>query len=66
MNPKIHYLLELARLFGRFSNAIDSGDTNAFVNLLKMIRDITDDSIRYHETKTKRVYIDTEVDDDDL
>lgn len=64
-SPRVHYLLELTKLIGRLGFALDSGDTSAYLGILRSIRDLTDKSIVANAPRAPFRVVDILEDSDD-
>lgn len=46
VSPKVHYLLELAKLVGRLGYSLEANDTLAFIGILTQIEKLTTTTVQ--------------------
>lgn len=70
MNPKVYFIIELCKLIGRLSHAVESNDNHAFLGILRLMRALIDISAAAHTPRLPFRVIDNtildDVDDDEL
>jgi hypothetical protein len=64
-SPKLHYLIELAKLIGRLGYSLDAGDTSAYLGILHQIKGLTEHSIRANTPHAPFRVVDILEDSDD-